>query len=83
MALPINIHDLIHGHSVEWERLEPVIYTDEQRILFLTTLPVHPLLLEQESGEVSKHKDTEEYNSFILRTLDDIIAYCDGVSNKV
>jgi ATP-dependent DNA helicase RecG len=22
MALPINIHDLLHGHSVEWERLE-------------------------------------------------------------
>ncbi|GHU90255.1 hypothetical protein FACS1894155_08360 [Bacteroidia bacterium] len=22
MALPINIQDLIHGHSVEWERLE-------------------------------------------------------------
>ena len=22
MSLPINIKDLIHGHSVEWERLE-------------------------------------------------------------
>lgn len=22
MALPININDLVHGNSVEWERLE-------------------------------------------------------------
>ena len=22
MSLPINIKDLVHGHSVEWERLE-------------------------------------------------------------
>jgi hypothetical protein len=46
---------------------EPIIYTDEQCILFLMTLPVHPLLLEQEivevskqvSKEVSKHGDVE------------------------
>jgi ATP-dependent DNA helicase RecG len=71
---------------------EPIIYTDEQRILFLTTLPVHPLLLEQEIVEVSKqvskgvskHDDVEDkYKSLNFKTLDDIITFSNGVGNTV
>jgi ATP-dependent DNA helicase RecG len=53
---------------------EPVIYTDEQRILFLTTLPVHPLLLEQESNGV---------NDLLFNNLEELLNFSIGVSNGV
>jgi ATP-dependent DNA helicase RecG len=50
---------------------EPIIYTDEQSILFLATLPIHPLTPIQESNQV---------NDIFFNNLDEIIQYSNGLS---
>jgi ATP-dependent DNA helicase RecG len=42
---------------------EPVIYTDEDSILFLTTLPAHPLSIDEVSKEVTKEVTKEVENA--------------------
>lgn len=32
MALPINIHELIHGSTVEWERIEFKAYVSDMNV---------------------------------------------------
>jgi ATP-dependent DNA helicase RecG len=55
---------------------EPIVYTDEQRILFLTTLPVHPLSLEEESKGVGIG-----VNELLFSDLNEIIDFSNGLSN--
>jgi ATP-dependent DNA helicase RecG len=105
MELPINIDSLVHGNTVEWERLEfkkgwnpedvihsmcafandlhnwgggyspdPIFETDENTFV-LVTLPIHQNV--QASDQAS-----EQANTFIFRSLEDIVAFCDQASDQ-
>ena len=76
MALPVNSSELVHGKVVEWEdgmakngNPEPLFYTDEERTLFLVTLPCHIEL----KGTKSDLKGIKSENKLSLNDINSIL----------
>ena len=76
MSLPINIKDLIHGHSVEWERLEFKQGWNPEEVIH--TMCAFANDLNNDSDIVGN-----AVNGLIFNSLNDIIAFGNGVSNGV
>lgn len=88
MSLPVNLSDLLHGRTIEWERLAtgfPTIYNamakngspapvfdTDDSTYFLVTLPVHEAFSNQADDLVSDLALELKFN-----TLEDIINFCD------
>ena len=88
MSLPVNLSDLLHGRTIEWERLAtgfPTIYNamakngspapifdTDDSTYFLVTLPVHEAFSNQAGDLVSDLALELKFN-----TLEDIINFCD------
>lgn len=88
MSLPVNLSDLLHGRTIEWERLAtgfPTIYNamakngspapvidTDDSTYFLVTLPAHEAFSNQAGDLVSDLALELKFN-----TLEDIINFCD------
>lgn len=94
MSLPVNLSDLLHGRTIEWERLAtgfPTIYNamakngspapvfdTDDSTYFLVTLPVHEAFSNQ-AGDLVSNQDLSQS----ISTLSDLIAYCVQAGNQV
>lgn len=89
MALPININELLHGNTIEWDRIEMKKGWNPEDIVhgnyFLCTLPVHPLAQRESAKEIDVETADKEskFNSlkdaiFYLRSSDDQITTKDN-----
>ncbi|GHT06412.1 hypothetical protein AGMMS49525_14670 [Bacteroidia bacterium] len=61
---------------------EPIVYTDEESILFLTTLPAHPLSLEKESIIVTKqvsNEVTKEVSNEVTKQTEDVGPFAEQI----
>lgn len=93
MSLPVNLSDLLHGRTIEWERLAigfPTIYNamakngspapvfdTDDSTYFLVTLPVHEAFSNQAGDLVS-----DLALSHSINTLSDLISYCAQESDR-
>ena len=69
LALPVNVKDIISGHTVEWERIE---YTIE--------FPIHTVF--KETGDIRKDTGQPESTRKVGERVLKILYFCRKPSSK-